>query len=915
MPQDSSQGDLHSRVRSHFERVIALAPGERDAAITDLSKTDPDVAHELSSLLAHHSDTRGILDRSVGGVAASLTPAGVDAPSSALLMPKRIAKFEVTRELGRGGMGVVYEAVQDFPKRTVALKLVRPEFVTSTLTRRFAHEAEALAMLQHPGIAALYEAGLADQPHGGAKQPYIAMEVVVGATLTAHAREHALSPRDKLELLARVCDAVDHAHKRGVIHRDLKPGNIVVDGRGQPKVLDFGVARLTAQDNAATMQTSAGQIVGTLGYMSPEQIEADPRKIDARSDVYALGVMLFELLTGKPPVDIAGLSVAQAVTKVREHEPALLGTLDPSLRGDVESISAKAVEKDQSRRYQSAGELAADIRRYLSDEPVLAHPQTAWYQATKFARRHRAFVGAIAAVMTVLVVGIVATAWQAHAANVARDQAQAQKTRAEEESAAATVARDQAQKEKQRAEDETKTATAVLQFFIDLLHKGHPEYTKGADPTISQLVQQSAPDVERKFEEQPRVRYELHGVLGSVFAATGNLEQSAEQYEQQLALARSVFPDDPAHWVNTASFLGDTYADLDNFEKSEPLLREAVATGRDKLGPDHEETVWAETCLAHLLNKMGNDAEAETLTRHAMEVREKLYGPTDRRTLVSLNELALALQDQNRLEEAEPLVRRNVEATVAQMGADHPDAIAARVNCGRLLNALGKDDEAIQMVTGALDDSRRVMGPHHPTTLATAVGLATTLMSRQKQAEAITYFEEALAGYKATIGADHIDALLCMNNLTIAYEQGNRLDDAARTGDELLGVMQQREPESLRTAVTSANVARVQAKLGNYARAEALGRDAVRIATAAFPPESPAPARFRHTVGIAMVGAGKVEDGNAELEAAYAEMITRAKPTDAVVTSTAKMVQGFMDKIGRAEDAAKWKERAERKPE
>ncbi len=891
---EPSSGDLHSRVRTWFERCIALAPSDRTRFLEELQRTDPQAASELSSLLSFHQDTRGILDRSMGGVAASLTPAGFEATAAAASAPKRVGRFEVVRELGRGGMGVVYEAVQDFPKRTVALKLVRPEFVTTTLTRRFTHEAEALAMLQDPGIAALYEAGIADGSRADVRQPYIAMEMVVGQTLTAYAREGNKSVRDRLGLLARVCDAVDHAHKRGVIHRDLKPANIVVGEGGQPKVLDFGVARLTAQDNAATIQTSAGQIVGTLGYMSPEQVEADPRKIDARSDVYALGVMLFELLAGKPPVDVSGLSVAQAVTKVREYEPALLGTHDPSLRGDVEAIVAKAVEKDQARRYQSAGELAADIRRYLNDEPVLAHPQTAWYQATKFARRHRAFVGAIAAVMAVLVVGIVATAWQAHAANIARDQAQAQRTRAEEE---------------------TKTATAVLQFFINLLHQGHPEYTKGNDPTISQLVKQSAPNVEKEFENEPRVRYELHGVLGSVFAATGDLEQSAEQYEKQVALSKAVFPDKVDEWVNSSSYLADTYTDLDKFDKAEPLLREALALSRERLGPDHEETVWTETCLAHLLNKMDKDAEAEPLARHAMQVREKLYGPKERRTLVSLNELALSLQDQEKLEEAEPLVRRNVEATIEQLGRDHPDAIAARVNCGRMLSSMGKDAEAVEMVKGALEDSRRVLGAQHPTTLGTAVGLATALMSKHRQSESIPYFEEALAGYKATVGADHIDALLCMNNLTISYEQTGRLDDAARIGDELLAQMQKREPESPRTGITSGNVARVQAKLGNYTRAEALATDAVRIARASFPPESPAAARFRHTLGIAKIGAGKVEEGTAELEAAYTELTSLAKPSDTTVTSIARTVHGFLEKVGRTEDAVKWKARSEVKPE
>jgi non-specific serine/threonine protein kinase/serine/threonine-protein kinase len=342
---------------------------------------------------------------------------------SMLPLGTTMGRYRIVRLIGDGGMGAVYEAEQESPRRTVALKVIKPEFTSLELLRRFEQEAQALGRLQHPGIAQIYEAGAADTGHG--PQPYFAMEFIHGQSLREYADRHNLSARDRLGLLARVCDAVHHAHQRGLIHRDLKPDNILVDETGQPKVLDFGVARVTDGDMQATLYTGIGHLVGTLEYMSPEQVLGDPLALDTRSDVYALGVILYELLADRMPYTI-GKSVLEAARTIRETDPARLSSFNRSYRGDIETIVAKALEKDKTRRYSSAAELAADIRRYLNDEPIVARPPSASYQLQKFARRNKALVtGAI----VVLLVAYGATAtWLAVGFSRERDRlVQAQK--------------------------------------------------------------------------------------------------------------------------------------------------------------------------------------------------------------------------------------------------------------------------------------------------------------------------------------------------------------------------------------------------------------------------------------------------------------------------------------------------------
>ncbi|MFT3683662.1 MAG: serine/threonine-protein kinase [Phycisphaerales bacterium] len=392
--------------------LAAIEAGETGwgRVIDERCGSDVELRFEVEGLLGCHKDdgSGGVLDRAAP-VGQSLLNGFEKVPLGEVPLPPtgKIGHYKISRVLGAGGMGAVYVGEQERPRRTVALKVIRPGYRSQQVLRRMEHEAELLGRLQHPGIAQIYEAGTADA-WGQGPQPYFAMELVDGPSITEYANSKKLDVRERLELMARVCDAVQHAHQRGVIHRDIKPGNILVgqDGeKGQPKILDFGVARATANDlYVTTLQTSVGQMIGTLPYMSPEQVAADPDQIDTRTDVYSLGVVLFELLAGKLPHDVRNRPIPEAARVIRDEEPTRLGSVRRELSGEVETIVARAMEKDKSRRYGSAAELAADIRRYLAGEPIWAKRDSAFYVIGKTLARRKG-VAALLLLVAALVVG------------------------------------------------------------------------------------------------------------------------------------------------------------------------------------------------------------------------------------------------------------------------------------------------------------------------------------------------------------------------------------------------------------------------------------------------------------------------------------------------------------------------------
>ena len=432
------------RAREIFEKLVDTPLGQRGPLLADACGDDPRLRAFVEQLLANDD---GGMDGFLGTPAYASDSDAVE--PDAHWTPRRIGRYEIIRVIGEGGMGTVYEAQQENPRRRVALKVIRPDLTAGQMLRRFQREADLLGRLQHPGIAQIYDAGAAEvatEAGVGARQPYLAMELIRGRPLNRYVESANLPAPARLELMARVCDAVQHAHQRGVIHRDLKPGNILVDESEQPKILDFGVARMTDADmRTVTMRTDVGQLIGTVPYMSPEQVSGDSRQLDTRSDVYSLGVILFELLTGRLPHDVRTTSIPEAVRKIRDDEPVRLASLDRSLRGEVEIIVGRALEKEAARRYQTASDLATDIRRHLRGEAIEARRDSALYVLRKTLMRHRAVASAAVLLAVVLVTfGIVSFI-----------QAEKNRRLAVEERSArerATAALELAQREQQRAD-------------------------------------------------------------------------------------------------------------------------------------------------------------------------------------------------------------------------------------------------------------------------------------------------------------------------------------------------------------------------------------------------------------------------------------------------------------------------------
>jgi WD40 repeat protein/predicted Ser/Thr protein kinase len=428
-----------------FYEALSLPAEKRDAFIEAKCSGDAALVGEVRALLGcHQDDDAGFLDPAElsriheARLGASGLREGLLGEDPRLLEGSKVVDYTIRGVLGSGGMGVVYTAEQQIPRRTVALKVMRRGYGSRELERRFRREAEALGRLQHANIAQIFEAGAANV--ADARVAFIAMERVDGLALTHHARKNGLSTNDRLALVARVADACHHAHQRGIIHRDLKPANILVDQDGQPKVLDFGVARIAEGDHdLTTVHTGVGQLIGTLSYMSPEQVSGDHGDVDIRSDVYALGVVAYELLTGKLPVDVAGRSVPDAARAICENEPTRLSSIDRTLSGDIQTIVLKAIEKDKTRRYQSAADLRDDLERCIAGQPIRARQDSAMYLLRKSLNRYR---GLVAMVALVLVGAVTFAVHFAITASEQRRLAEAERVAREKATALSTAERE-----------------------------------------------------------------------------------------------------------------------------------------------------------------------------------------------------------------------------------------------------------------------------------------------------------------------------------------------------------------------------------------------------------------------------------------------------------------------------------------
>jgi hypothetical protein len=807
------------------------------------------------------------------GVATSVTD--VEEP-----VPSRIGRYRILRLLGEGGMGAVYEAEQDLPRRTVALKLIRAGYASAEMLRRFENEAQALGRLHHPGIAQIYEAGRAGN------QPYFAMELVHGETLLAYCEHHKLSTRQRLELMAKICDAVQHAHQRGLIHRDLKPANILVEESGQPRILDFGVARLTDSDAHATRQTDIGQLIGTLAYMSPEQVLGDPGEIDTRSDVYALGVILYELLAGQKPYEI-GRQLPEVVRTIREEEPTSLSSVNRTCRGDIETIVGKALEKDKTRRYASAAELAADLRHHLHDEPITARPPSTTYQLQKFARRNKALVIGVAAVFVVLIAGVVASTWEAV----------------------------KARRAEANAKQQSAIAQAVNDFLQnDLLGQASAYNQSKPDPniTVRAVLDRAAEHIEGKFEKQPEVEAAIRDTIGQTYAALAVYPEAERQLEAAADLRRRVLgPEHPETLRSINTLVNLDYQD-GKYAQGEALGNQTLEISRRVLGSENPDTMGLTEDLADVYNGEGKYAQAEALHSQALQFRRRVFGPEDTGgTLTVAMDLAVDYEGEGKYAQAEALFSQTLEIQRRVLGPEHPPTLLSMGNLAESYAAEGKYAQAEALYSQTLEIMRRVLGPEHDYTLWSMTGLANVYQDEGKYAQAEALHSQTFETMRRVLGPEHPDTLEALSAFAFLYQREGKYALAEKYAEQALAgrrhALKAQHPD---TMASEADLALAYLSQGKSAQSEPMAREALE-AEKKIQTDDWQRYRAESLLGASLAGEKKYAEAEPFLLEGYQGMLSRkdriSVPDRYHLDLAHRWLVQLYQAWGKPDKAAEWK--------
>lgn len=795
------------------ERLAAL-PSEQAAAVREL-------------LELFDSDT----------LAAGATPVAGSVPTGPSL-PARFGPFSLLRVLGEGGMGTVYLAEQQRPRRRVALKLIRHGHFSPDLLERFRREAEFLAQLEHPGIARVFEAG--EQASGGSRIPYLAMEYVDGEGLREHCARARPDDRARLLLVARLARAVHHAHVRGVVHRDLKPANVVVGRDGQPRILDFGIA--LAIDDAGDPQrlTQMGEVVGTLSYMSPEQIGGDARRVDQRSDVYALGVILYELLTGEPPHPLRHSSLIEAARIVSEQPARALSRRRPELAGDVDTLVMKALEADRDRRYQSAAELAEDIERHLDSRPILARPATAAYLAGKFLRRHRLAASAAAVVLASLVAAVAVSLHFGLAEAEARREAVA------------------------RAESNA----AVSRFLVDMLTSADPERALGETLTLREALDRAAASASATLGGQPAVRAQVTGTLAASYRSLGDPARAEALFDEALALADG--------GIDGARLrLGRLSTRLDAARYEESLAdAEALVADLDKLPGTSGLVLNAQMEQGRALLGLGRNAEALEVFRQVLARSDEQPELDPEIGIQARHNLASALRTTGEFAESERLLRELLAQRIARYGGEHPLSLFTRNNLAAAMQLQGRDAEAETEFRAVLEARARVLGREHLSTLTTMQNLANLLLQQKRQDEAEPLVRQSAEIAERVFGAEHPRTQMAQNSLAYLLEDLGELDQAEAMHRRILALQNARlaagETIDSELLATRNNLAMLLTRKGRLGEAQAEFETLLAAALAALPEDHAYVAIFRSNFGACLVQSGKPGRARELLEPAYA---------------------------------------------
>ncbi len=824
-------------IKQIFEEAADLPPESRGEWLRRRCGTDSRL----------HAEVAVLLDADSKAQTGFLPTQSTQLPSEST--PARIAHFQIVRRIAEGGMGAVFEGRQDHPRRTVALKVIRVAMASESIRRRFEYEVQILGQLKHPGIAQIYEAGTYND--GTGTVPYFAMEYVQGRTLIDFANHQKLKARDRLSLLAEVCDAVQHAHQKGVIHRDLKPANILVELNGsapQPKILDFGVARATHCDiQQVTMHTEPGQIVGTLSYMSPEQVAGNPDQIDVRSDVYSLGVILYELLADQLPYNIVGRSISEAGAIIREQEPSRLSSIHSVYRGDVETIVVKALAKEKERRYQSPSELAEDIRRYLRDEPIIARPTSRAYQIRKFAKRNKGIVAGVAAVFVILIAGIIGVS----IAFLRATKAEKTALLSSEESRRLAV-----------------KATAVSNFLQEMLSSADPAQSLGREVTVLHVLEEAAKKIDSgMLKDQPELESELQATVGTTYLALGRYAEAEPPLRAALETRKALHQGAHRDIATSLDQLGSVVLNLGRHAEATALHRQTLDMLRQLHGERHVEVASAMQSYAAVLRAQGKYNEAEPLYRKALEIRRELLGEDHLDVAQSINSLGLLLQNKNDYAGAEKYFREALAMRRKLLGDPHPVVADALNNLANLLHLRNNDEEAEALLKEALEMRKRLLGSRHPQIAQSTNNLAVFFHDKAEHAKAEPLFREALAIWRETLPAKHADI-------------GNA---AAGLGATLIALKK------------------------NYPEAETILREAHDIRNATLPERHPGRFTAMSALGAALAGQGKFEEAEILAVGAYTGLKDQASvPSKSKSIARERIVQMY-EWWGKPDLAEEWR--------
>jgi eukaryotic-like serine/threonine-protein kinase len=834
-------------VKDLLHQALQLGPEERARFLDQACSSDTDLRAEVESLLAADEALRSSFMQSPPQEADLNWMDSAGVPEAGQIFSQR---FQLVRKLGEGGMGQVWLAEQTSPvRRQVALKLIKAGMYDASVVQRFESERQSLAIMDHPAIAKVFDAGAT--PQG---QPFFVMEYVPGQPITDYCDQKKLKIRDRLELFIQACEGVQHAHQKAIIHRDIKPANILVievDGKPVPRIIDFGLAKgATPQLAGESLFTQLGHFVGTPGYMSPEQADPNVQDIDTRTDVYSLGVVLYVLLAGlqpfearqgqkqppdellrklreeEPPPPSAKLSAdrdtSAATAEARGTEPKHLVSL---LRGDLDWITMKALERDRARRYGTPSELAADLRRHLDHEPIVARPASAGYRLRKYAQRHRV-AAVVAAGLVILLAGFSVL----QGLDLRR----------------ITSERDRATRERDRA-------TRITDFMTGMFKVSDPSEARGSSVTAREILDKASSEMERGLAKDPEVQSQMTQVMATTYMNLGLYPRAHELAKRSLDARRSLLgPDDPKTLESMAQ-LGWILNREGQYAEAEKLERQALVDERRILGPEDPLTVETMGNLAFIVQGTGHFDEGERLARDVIAIAARRLGPESAPALQSMSYLGAALWNQGRYAEAEQEYRQLLDVERRVMGPDHPETLRTMGNLALPIVSQGRFAEAEQIMRELLAADQRVLGLEHRNTLINMSNLAGLLSDERRQADAEKLYREVLTIQSRVLGPEHPYTLLSKEALADCLFKEGRVHEAEKlqrqTRETMVRVL---GPEHPSTLICESDLSRTLIREGRYAEAESFARKAFEVQLRGLGPQHPDTLNTLQQLGTAM---------------------------------------------------------------